>query len=347
LAIFAFGLPCCGSIAGPQPVIKIGLAGPFEGRYRYVGYDAFYAARLALREANAQGGVGGYNLELVAFDDQGTASEAQVVARNLALDPKVVAVVGHFIDESTRAAQALYEQAGLPLVRTGTLEGLIEGNETMLCAALRQLPRIIDDGPTAPQQDPLVGSREIEPFRLQLLTEEKGQLSCPDDFSDGLVIVDSGQLLPLSDSNVDAVVLDKDPVRAGETLRILRATGWQGLVLGGPALGSPLFSQIVDPEGVVFFSPYRWPDVEGEDTEFGERYQSLGPHVAEPGPFALMTYQAVQSLLQAIDASSLAGEETIRQTIAADFDPRTQDRLFFYRWTSKGTLKLIDEVLIK
>ena len=31
---------------------KIALLAPFEGRYRDVGYDALYAARLALSEAN-------------------------------------------------------------------------------------------------------------------------------------------------------------------------------------------------------------------------------------------------------------------------------------------------------
>ena len=52
-----------------RPTVKIGLVAPFEGRYRYVGYDVFYAVRLALQEVNAAGGVGGYHVELVAYDD--------------------------------------------------------------------------------------------------------------------------------------------------------------------------------------------------------------------------------------------------------------------------------------
>ncbi|HIE37729.1 MAG TPA: hypothetical protein EYP77_01440, partial [Anaerolineae bacterium] len=32
-----------------HPTVKIGLVAPFEGRYRYVGYDLFPAVRLALR----------------------------------------------------------------------------------------------------------------------------------------------------------------------------------------------------------------------------------------------------------------------------------------------------------
>jgi len=40
--------------ASTQPVVKIGLVAPFEGRYRPIGYEAIYAARLAIREINAQ-----------------------------------------------------------------------------------------------------------------------------------------------------------------------------------------------------------------------------------------------------------------------------------------------------
>ena len=40
--------------ASVRPVIKIGLVAPFEGRDRAIGYDAVYAARLAVRQANAQ-----------------------------------------------------------------------------------------------------------------------------------------------------------------------------------------------------------------------------------------------------------------------------------------------------
>ncbi len=102
--------------ASTAPVIKIGLVAPFEGRYRPVGYDAIYAARLAVREQNAQGGVGGYRVELVAYDDGGDAQAAVERARQLALDPQVVAVIGHYRVETTRAAWEVYSRKVLPLI---------------------------------------------------------------------------------------------------------------------------------------------------------------------------------------------------------------------------------------
>lgn len=102
-----------GSIA---PIVKFGLVAPFEGRYRPVGYDAIYAARLAVRERNAAGGVGGYRVELVAYDDGGDAPSAVERARQLVLDPQVVAVIGHYRIETTRAAWDIYVREALPLI---------------------------------------------------------------------------------------------------------------------------------------------------------------------------------------------------------------------------------------
>ena len=113
-----FTLTACLPPSLPR-VIKIGLVAPFEGRYRHVGYDAIYAARLAVREINAAGGVAGWSLELVAYDDRADTELAQVTARNLVSDPDVVAVIGHYRQASTDAASAVYAEAEMPLLVVG------------------------------------------------------------------------------------------------------------------------------------------------------------------------------------------------------------------------------------
>lgn len=118
LAVVGLALTAC---RGQQPVVvKIGLAAPFEGRWRAVGYDVIYSARLAVREINAAGGIGGYQVTLVAFDDGGDPAEAAVTARALALDPAVIGVVGHWRPESTAAAAPVYAAVGLPFLPMGT-----------------------------------------------------------------------------------------------------------------------------------------------------------------------------------------------------------------------------------
>ena len=113
--LLALALSAC---RGAPKVVKIGLVAPFEGRQRSVGYDAVYAARLAVREANALAAATSLHVELVALDDSGDAELARQAAAALVVDSQVVAVVGHWHDETT-AAQKLYADNNLAHLTLG------------------------------------------------------------------------------------------------------------------------------------------------------------------------------------------------------------------------------------
>lgn len=106
-------LAACGA---PRPVVKIALVAPFEGRLRQVGYEAFPAMRLAIRERIATGGTGSVHVTFIAYNDDGDPTTAARIARNVVLDPEVVAVIGHLVLSTTLAALPVYTQAGLPVL---------------------------------------------------------------------------------------------------------------------------------------------------------------------------------------------------------------------------------------
>ena len=130
-------LAACAS-ASTAPVVKVGLVAPFEGRYRAVGYEAIYAARLAVRETNAAGGVAGYRLELLALDDSGDPAMAIEQARKLAIDPQVVAAIGHYLPETTSVALDAYCAENLPLLA-------VESNRFDTCPTSLALTPLIAD----------------------------------------------------------------------------------------------------------------------------------------------------------------------------------------------------------
>ncbi len=66
---------------------RIALIAPFEGRYSEIGYDAYYAIRMAIRER------GNNRIELLAIDDGGSESSASERAKALANDPLVKVVI--------------------------------------------------------------------------------------------------------------------------------------------------------------------------------------------------------------------------------------------------------------
>jgi ABC-type branched-subunit amino acid transport system substrate-binding protein len=116
-----------GCLPVARPTVTIGLVAPFEGRYRDVGYEVIYAVRLAVREANAAGGVAGYNVALLALDDGGSAENAVEQARKLVVAPEVVGAIGHWLEGTTVAAAPVYVEAGLPMVAAGAAGRIAPG----------------------------------------------------------------------------------------------------------------------------------------------------------------------------------------------------------------------------
>lgn len=129
-------LPATGCRALPA-TLKVGLVAPFEGRWRDIGYDAIYAARLAIREVNERGGIDGYRVELVALDDGGDARLAAESAATLVADPQVIVALGHWLPETTAAAAPVYEAASLALLTLGVAP-LDESDPALLPEDFRQ-----------------------------------------------------------------------------------------------------------------------------------------------------------------------------------------------------------------
>lgn len=110
LIIMLIGLTSCAIWRSPH-IARIALLAPFEGRYREIGYVAFYPAKLALTD------MGVSHLELLAIDDGGTIQTAQARARALVLDERVKAVLILGYDSADKTVlQAL---ADIPAIIVG------------------------------------------------------------------------------------------------------------------------------------------------------------------------------------------------------------------------------------
>jgi hypothetical protein len=243
-------------------------------------------------------------------------------------DPQLIAVLGHYRNSTVQAARSIYDQAGVSFLDAGTVEGDIRTQTELLCF-------LLDHIKSARQTDAISGHSS---FRVQWVTDDKAAEPHDLDCTDGLSVTVNSRLL-LS-SWPDVVLLTRDPVASAETLAALRQFGWDGLVVGGPTLGSPLFSQIADPTGVEFVSPYRIPDPDDTDAEFVASYQSLGPHVPGPGLIALTTYRTANALFSAVEASIHDGEHPTRQSLSWSQHLQPTSEVYIYRWKSPGKLQL-------
>tara|TARA_B110000263_G_C15229809_1_gene474056 strand:+ start:158 stop:1072 length:915 start_codon:yes stop_codon:yes gene_type:complete len=100
-----------------RPVVKVAIVAPFTGIYREIGYQVLNGARIAVKEHNNNNS-NVPSLELIAFDDAGDPTRAVEQAHKILTDEKVIAVIGHWLDQTTAAAAPVYMNANIPLVAT-------------------------------------------------------------------------------------------------------------------------------------------------------------------------------------------------------------------------------------
>jgi branched-chain amino acid transport system substrate-binding protein len=74
------------------------------------------AAKMAVDEINAAGGINGKKIRIVSFDTAGKPDQAVVGVRKLAQDDKVMAIIGPFSSSECRVAFPAAQREGLPIM---------------------------------------------------------------------------------------------------------------------------------------------------------------------------------------------------------------------------------------
>ncbi|MGC8947005.1 MAG: ABC transporter substrate-binding protein [Anaerolineae bacterium] len=306
-------LTACRVPGATRPTVKIGLVAPFEGRYRYVGYGLFAAVRLALREANAAGGVGSpaYSVELVAYDDSADPEMARQQAEKLAVDPEVVAVIGHFREETTRAALPVYAREGLSLLAPAVLD-----------PALTAGPGFVPVVRIGPDADELA-ARMLEGVAEAGLVTDGGPLGKAlqrEAAAHGLALQPVGSPADGAYWRTLPPVLfcDAPPVDCAQVLVALRARGWSGELVGGPDLAADEFRAVAGEAavGVRVVSPWPRPQTLPDCADFVATCTEISLGIP-PGNLALPAYAAARLALRALDGAIAREGAPSRPGVAA------------------------------
>jgi branched-chain amino acid transport system substrate-binding protein len=309
----------CTVPASTKPIVKVGLVAPFEGLYRPLGYEVLYAVKLAIRERNASGGVAGYMVELVALNDDNQPALAAQRAREMAVDPDVVGVIGHFSSPTTLAALQEYRWAGLALVTSAAAaDAVTDGghpNVYRLCARNDRLG----------QEAARYAVAELGAERLAILPGQQDlaqafALAAADLGATVVSDVDADQqnwAVQIVAQDPDLVFFTGDVVQGAGLIVQARHKGVDAPFLGGGDWGSPKLMQIggATVEGALYVTSAPALEEIGGTAEFVASYQALAGQ--PPGPQAVLAYDATGVLLEAISRVITAEGKPSRLAVTA------------------------------
>lgn len=109
---FVFVLSACGG----SDSVKFGLIGPLTGEYSQYGTAVENAAKLAADEINANGGVLGKDLEIIAYDSKGDPTEGVQAYNRLVEQDEIDALIGGTFSGVTLAVKELAISDGIPVL---------------------------------------------------------------------------------------------------------------------------------------------------------------------------------------------------------------------------------------
>jgi branched-chain amino acid transport system substrate-binding protein len=116
VAVATLAVGCSSSSSKSSNTIRIGLEAPITGSLSELGQGMLNGAKQAATQVNANGGVNGKKIEIVAIDDKGDP-DAGVTAANAAVKAGLDAVVGPYNSGVGLKTLPIYAAAGLVPLR--------------------------------------------------------------------------------------------------------------------------------------------------------------------------------------------------------------------------------------
>lgn len=296
------------AVAGRGPVVVAVVSSSNISSLLYEG------SQLAARLINDRGGVlGGRRLELIHLDDQGRLPVAEQIARRLAGQKEVVAVVGHIYSEVAVPISIIYGSAGLLFISTGATDpqfSLIPNPYS-----LRVSP---NDGVTAQAMAGLahkLGLNQLVVIFQRGLTSTFYGRSLANLFSEmaayeGLNILHLRSffpwqdelrplLAPLRQEKLDGLVVAGFLPQAGQLISQARGLGIHATILGGDSLDDPDLLKLPGKtvEGVIVATFFREDLIRPATREFVTEFRrTFGK---EPDENASAAFDAVMLIASA------------------------------------------------
>ncbi len=252
-----------------QEAIKIGFYGPLAGPMSLSGIASRQGAELAIKQINAQGGVNGQKLVLVAYNDNSSPEEAVKAVTRMITADKVNCIVGSLHSGNILASAPVAEKAKVPEIGIGTSPGWLQKGYTYLFRPLAntnliniQIAKTISDlkykkvGALGRSDEYGKGGvedvkKQLDTYGIQLVAEwfNPGDT----DFT--------GQLTKLLNSKIEALIAFGVDADQGPIVKQARLNGFSGLVFGPESLSVPSVKEVAgrDADGSVFGSSYVIP----------------------------------------------------------------------------------------
>lgn len=323
----------CGGASSNE--IKIGILDELTGGNATMGTSAANGAKMAIKEANAKGGVLGKKLQAIVADNKSEPSESANAMTKLTSQDKVAAVTGVFSSSNAIAASSVAESNKVAFLAVGATN-----------------PKVTVDDATKKVKDYTFRVCFIDPFQgtvganfvLQTLKAKKAAMlvDSSSDYSKGLadffktaftkgggsIVAEEAYLQKDQDfktiltkvkaANPEVIYVPGYYEEVGKIVKQARELGITAPIVGGDGWDSPKLVEVGTAEALnntFFTNHYSVEDTNPVSQAFVEAYKK--EYGQAPDAMAVLGYDAANVLIDAITRANSAEPEKIREALAA------------------------------
>jgi branched-chain amino acid transport system substrate-binding protein len=296
--------------------------GPFVG----ISRSNQIAARIAIDQINAKGGVDGNKLRLITFDTSGKPDQAVVGLRKLADDDKVLAVIGPFSSSEVSAVFPAGERAGIVTMsmassapklaapykyafRNTSDEGYMFG-KLLQTLASRNLPRVT--AAIAYATDDTIS--KVMGTAVLPNTMKKAGIDLKGSVSFELTVFDlSPQVSQLAQLDPDLVGVGSPADAAIKLVKEMRRQGVKSRIVAGSTIADPDLPAKMGTDGngtlvTTTFLAGLDDNTRAFAADFAQRAKAEGNDRIEPSQFDASTYDIVRFYAWAIQQAHITGD---------------------------------------
>ena len=311
--------------------IVIGHYASMTGSTAHFGQDTDRGVRLAIEEANAQGGVLGKKLKLVTLDTRGDSAEAANAVNRLIDVEKVSAVLGEVASSLSLAGGRVAQRRKIPMISpTSTNPKVTEVGDYIF--------RVCFIDPFQGKVMAIFARNNLKFDKVAILKDVKNDYSIglADAFqkaftaAGGTIVVEqsysqgdtdfSAQVTAIRGTSAQAVFVPGYYSEVGTIARNAERLGLKVPLLGGDGWDSPdLFKIGGDAINGSYFSDHFAPDVASAKSQafvanFSKKYGQA------PTGLGALGYEAALVLIDAIKRAGKNDSSAIRDALAATKD---------------------------
>ena len=319
-----------GGASGSGPIL-IGHYGSLTGSEATFGQSTDNGIKLAVKEANAAGGIKGRMIELKTYDDQGKSQEAGTAVTRLITDDKVVAVLGEVASSLSIAGGRVAQQYGVPMISPSStnpqvtqigdkifrvcfldpFQGWVEAKFARENLKAKNAAILYDQAQAY--------SKGLAQYFREAFTQMGGTITTEQAFTGGDQDF-SAQLTTIRATNPDVILVPGYYTDVGNVSIQVRKLGIKAPLLGGDGWDSTQLAAIGKEaiEGSYFSNHYAIQEQRPEVQNFVTKYSAK--HGQNPDGLAALGYDAARILFDALGRATSLDGATLAKAIAETKD---------------------------